>query len=103
MAAAAAAAAGLEAAEKPVPVNDDIDAWPNDRSEGAIDYRFLSRHLQAAEVRRGPSVAWLSRGMGTTGCIVHTYKHRPPLPARSHNRSRPGMSRRPTSACPTTT
>lgn len=47
--------------EAPVPVDHDIDAWPNDpdvlaaaEGEGVgIDHRFLSRHLHAAEVWGG--------------------------------------------------
>lgn len=44
------AAASTEAPEA-VPVSDDIDAWPGQLEGGGIDYRFLSRHLLAAEVR----------------------------------------------------
>lgn len=50
-------AASTEAPEA-LPVNDDIDAWPGQLEGGGIDYRFLSRHLVAAEVRA------LSVGLG---------------------------------------
>lgn len=79
-----------------VPVDMNIDAWPQDRSEGAggggggggIDYRFLSRHLQAAEV--GLSIARSISAITNP----HMHTHQRPPPSFDRYRWRPATSRR---------